>query len=245
MHTASGQPHTLEELVTDSVILIDKPYTWTSFDVVNKIKWFARHQLGLPPFKIGHAGTLDPLATGLLVVCTGKATKRIASIQGGEKEYLAALHFGQTTPSFDLETEPEGNFPIGQLGKEQLNGVLGTFRGEQWQRPPVFSAKQIKGQRAYHAARNGERPEILPVQVVISDIVIERCQLPELEIRVRCSKGTYIRALANDIGERAGSGAYLKALRRTESAPYRVDQAISPLALLNHLRQLAGLPEEA
>ncbi|MBL7941508.1 MAG: tRNA pseudouridine(55) synthase TruB [Flavobacteriales bacterium] len=228
----------LDDLLRGSVILIDKPTGWTSFDVVNKIKWFAKHQLGLPPFKIGHAGTLDPLATGLLIVCTGKGTKLISGIQGGEKEYEATLTFGRTTKSFDLETAPEGDYPTAHLSAEYLAGVLASFVGEQWQQPPVFSAKQINGQRAYHAARNGETPDLPPAHITIHGMEMMQFADHELTFRVKCSKGTYIRSLAHDIGIRAGSGAYLKALRRTTSLPYSVETAIEPLQLLEKLKVL-------
>lgn len=207
--------------------------------MVKKLKWFAKSQLHLPKFKIGHAGTLDPLATGLLVICTGKATKQIETLQGGEKEYTGTIRFGQTTASYDLETEPEGDFPFVHLKLETIKQAATNFLGEQLQRPPVFSAKKIDGKRAYLAARSGKEIEMREALVTIHEFEITRCNLPEVDFRIRCSKGTYIRSLAHELGQRLGSGSHLSALRRTASAPYTVQQAHSPDDIITLLQEMA------
>ena len=215
----------VEDVVNGSIMLIDKPYGWTSFDVVGKLKWHFRHNLKAPKFKIGHAGTLDPLATGLLVICTGRCTKMIDQIMVGEKEYTGTIFLGQTTPSFDLETTPEGNFPREHIDEAAAQKAAASFLGEQMQTPPIYSAKQIDGKRAYEAARAGIEIKMRQALVTVHAFEITRFQLPEVDFRIRCSKGTYIRTIANDFGARLGSGSYLKALRRTESAPYRIEDA--------------------
>ncbi|MFM7726525.1 MAG: tRNA pseudouridine(55) synthase TruB, partial [Flavobacteriales bacterium] len=218
----------IDEFVSATLLLIDKPLGWTSFDVLNKIKGFVRHNVVVPPnehghaqrFKIGHAGTLDPLATGLLVICTGKMTRDIDQLQAGTKEYTGQIQFGQTTPSFDLETQPEGSHPTNHLSLEYLqNKALGLV-GEQLQTPPAYSAKQIDGQRAYKAARRGETIQIPAVRIEVEAFDILSYKEGLAEFRIVCSKGTYIRSLANELGIRSESGAYLAALRRTLSAPF-------------------------
>ena len=213
---------------TDGYILpIDKPFAWTSADVVRKIKNALKYKAGLKKIKVGHAGTLDPLATGLLIVCIGKATKKVEEIQNGEKEYIAEVRFGATTPSYDLEKEPDAFFPYEHISEEGLRKLLHEFEGETEQRPPIFSAKSIDGKRAYDYARAGNIPEIAPVKVNIYEAELLSYSAPTARIKVRCSKGTYIRSLANDLGKAAGSGAYLSALRRTASGEYRVEKALT------------------
>lgn len=208
------------------ILLIDKPLKWTSFDVVNKVRYLLKNQFGLKKIKVGHAGTLDPLATGLLIICTGKFTKQIESLQACNKEYVATFMLGATTPSYDRETEIDRTFNTDGITREQVEAVLRTFEGEQEQVPPVFSAKQIGGQRAYVAARKGKTVELKPAHINIELIDLIECELPKVTVRIRCSKGTYIRALARDFGERLGSGAYLHDLRRTASGDFSVDKAI-------------------
>jgi tRNA pseudouridine55 synthase len=234
----------LEEFVLGAILLVDKPYTWTSFDVVNRIKGYVRHNVTIPPnehghdqrFKIGHAGTLDPLATGLLVICTGKLTKQIDQIMSGEKEYTGTIRFGQTTASFDLETQVEGEFPTAHLALQMIQECASTMTGEQWQIPPVYSAKQVDGRRAYHAARNGENMIIPAVPVHVGQFQITDFDNNEAHFLIRCSKGTYIRTLAHELGQKLGSGSHLTSLRRTESSPFRIERAVTVDQLLEKLR---------
>ena len=206
--------------------MIDKPLKWTSFDAVNKVRYLLRNQFGFKKIKVGHAGTLDPLATGLLIICTGKLTKQIESLQACIKEYVATFMLGATTPSYDRETEIDRTFSTDGITRERVGQVLQTFEGEQDQIPPVFSAKQIDGQRAYVAARKGKTIDLKPARINIERIWLIDCSLPQVTVGIRCSKGTYIRALARDFGERLGSGAYLHDLRRTASGDFRVENAI-------------------
>lgn len=234
----------LDEFVQGSILLIDKPYDWTSFDVLNRIKGFVRHNVRIPVnehghdqrFKIGHAGTLDPLATGLLVVCTGKFTKKIDQLMAGEKVYTGTIRFGKTTPSYDLETAPEGNYDTSHLTLDKLQEEAQKMTGEQWQRPPVFSAKQVDGKRAYHAARKGIEIIIPAVPVQISRFDILSFEGEEASFLIKCSKGTYIRSLAHDLGQNIRSGSHLSSLRRTESAPYSVENATTLDCLLQKLQ---------
>lgn len=219
-------------------MLVDKPYEWTSFDVVGKLKWFIRKHGKAPKFKIGHAGTLDPLATGLLVICTGKFTKEIDHIMKGEKEYTGTIYIGAVTPSYDLETAPEGHYPIDHIDEAALAKVAASFLGEQMQTPPIYSAKQIDGKRAYEAARAGIEIKMRQALVNVSVFEITRVALPEVDFRIRCSKGTYIRTIAHEFGQRLNSGSYLKALRRTESAPYRIEDSMTVVDLLDKLQAL-------
>jgi tRNA pseudouridine55 synthase len=220
-------------------LIVDKPLTWTSFDVVNKIKWQTKRSFKLKKFKIGHAGTLDPLASGLLVLCTGKLTKIIQDIQSGEKEYTGSFYIGQTTPSFDLETSPEGNYPTDHITLELIRSTAQSMIGEQLQRPPIFSAKWVDGKRAYHAAREGLEIEVPRQLITIHDFEITRYENHEAEFRIRCSKGTYIRSIANDFGEKLHSGAYLKSLRRTESLPFHVKDAMLLDEILSKIQELS------
>lgn len=197
------------------ILYIDKPLHWTSFDVVNKVRGTLCRSLGVKKLKVGHAGTLDPLATGVMIVCTGKATKRIDELQSGVKEYIATLELGATTPSFDLEHEIDARYPTAHITRQLVDEVLTKFRGEIWQVPPVYSAVKIDGKRAYDYARKAQEVALKPKLLVIDALEVLHFELPVLQIRVVCSKGTYIRALARDVGVALGSGAHLTALRRT------------------------------
>ncbi|MDX2442546.1 MAG: tRNA pseudouridine(55) synthase TruB [Bacteroidales bacterium] len=209
------------------VLLFDKPINWTSFNLVKKVKNLIRNRFNIQKIKVGHAGTLDPLATGLLLVCTGKATKTIQQLQEMQKEYIATIHLGKTTPSYDLETEVDQVFDTTSITREKVTEAVNSFIGEFEQVPPMFSAKNINGQRAYKLARKGQVRELKPSKVVISDIEILDFNMPDLRIRVVCSKGTYIRALARDIGISLGNGAYLSNLIRTKIGDYQVDNALT------------------
>ncbi len=213
--------------VDGEILLIDKPYTWTSFNVVKKIEISLRKKFNLKKIKVGHAGTLDPLATGLLVICTGRKTKEIEKLQSSEKEYVATIEFGKTTPSYDLETEFNGAFPTQHITIELIKNILKNFLGEIDQVPPLYSAKFIDGHRAYKFARRGEDIKMNPNKVFIKEIEIIDFNNPQLVLRVVCGKGTYIRSLAYDIGVAVKSGAYLKALKRTISGNYNIKDAIS------------------
>lgn len=203
------------DFIEGEVLYVDKPLHWTSFDVVNKIRWKILKTLKIKKLKVGHAGTLDPLATGVLIICTGKATRRIEEFQYQTKEYIATLELGATTPSFDLEKPIDFHYPTEHIDKALIDKIIPGFKGEIQQIPPVFSAVKIDGKRAYDYARNGQDVELKPKLLVIDDIEVLHFENPKLVIRVVCSKGTYIRALARDIGEALGSGAHLTALQRT------------------------------
>jgi tRNA pseudouridine55 synthase len=204
------------------ILLIDKPYGWSSFQAVKKVKWLLKAK------KVGHAGTLDPLATGLLILCTEKKTKEIESIQGQEKEYTGTITVGATTPSYDMETEPNQTFPFDHITLELINETLPKFIGDISQIPPLFSAIKVDGKRAYTLARQGSDHELKSRIINIREFEITRFELPEIDFRVCCSKGTYIRSLAFDFGKALGSGAYLSALRRTKIGNYSVENAIEP-----------------
>ncbi len=209
------------------ILLIDKPHTWSSFQAVNKIKYTLKRKYNLPKsFKIGHAGTLDPLATGLLIVCTGKFTKRITELQGMPKEYTGTIIVGATTPSYDLETEINETFETTHITEQLIQGTTQQFIGEINQKPPVFSAIKKDGKRLYEHARAGDEVEIAYRKVTIESFEITNISLPEINFRVVCSKGTYIRSLAYDFGLALRSGAYLSALRRTKIGEFSVEDAI-------------------
>ncbi len=197
------------------VLCFNKPLRWTSFAVVNKIRYHLCRKMGVKKLKVGHAGTLDPLATGVMIVCTGKATKRIEEFQYHTKEYVATLQLGATTPSFDLEKEIDATYPTGHITRELVEQVLQRFVGTIEQVPPAFSACKVNGSRAYELARQGDEVELKPKTLVIDELELLECHLPEIKIRVVCSKGTYIRALARDIGQALDSGAHLTGLIRT------------------------------
>lgn len=210
-----------------TVLLIDKPFKWTSFDVVNKIRSLIKYQLGIKKLKLGHAGTLDPLATGLLILCTGKFTKRIDEYQGLEKEYTGTFVLGATTPSFDLEKEVDNTFDISEITEQQILDAAKTFIGNIQQIPPVFSAKKINGERAYEFARKGIDILMEAREVNISEFEITKVSLPEISFRIVCSKGTYIRSIARDLGLELNNGAYLSELKRTRIGEFSLDQALS------------------
>lgn len=221
---------TKEQFQEGQILLIDKPLTWSSFQAVNKIKYALIKNLNLPKkFKIGHAGTLDPLASGLLIICTGKFTKKISELQGQIKEYTGTITLGATTPSYDLETEINETFPTDHITEELLFETTKQFIGEIDQFPPVFSALKKDGKRLYEHARAGEEVEIQSRKVEIMEFEITRINLPEVDFRVVCSKGTYIRSLAFDFGKALNSGGHLTALRRTKIGDFSVDNAIEPL----------------
>jgi tRNA pseudouridine55 synthase len=206
-------------------ILVDKPYTWTSFDAVNKIRWNLKRQLKVKKIKVGHAGTLDPLATGLLVICIGKHTKLIEGLTNDHKTYTGTFLVGKTTPSFDLETEYNQDFPTEHITKEQMEETVKSFLGTQMQTPPIFSAKQIDGKRAYDYARAGKEVEMKQNEITIHSFSIDSARFPEVDFEISCSKGTYIRSIAADFGKKLGSGATLIALRRTVSGAFNIEQA--------------------
>jgi len=208
------------------ILYFDKPLTWTSFDLVNRVRRIITQKTG-EKIKVGHAGTLDPLATGVMILTTGKATKQIEKLQSGIKEYVATLKLGATTPSYDMEHPENQSFPIEHITKELIEEKLKDFRGEIWQIPPVYSAIKINGKRAFSYARNGGEVKLSPKLLVINEIEVLSFLPPLLEIRVVCSKGTYIRALARDIGEALGSGAYLTSLKRTRIGGITLDKCLS------------------
>lgn len=208
------------------ILYFDKPLYWTSFNLVGRVRWALCKYLGIKKLKVGHAGTLDPMATGVMILCTGKATKRIQELQQQDKEYVATLFLGATTPSFDTEHEPDAFFPTDHITEELVRKVLKDFTGTIMQVPPVFSAVKVDGRRAYDYARSGSEVEIEAKAVEISEIELEEFALPFMTIRVVCGKGTYIRSLARDIGKALGSGAYLTALRRTRVGDVRVENCM-------------------
>lgn len=218
---------TLREFQDGQVLLIDKPLTWTSFQVVNKVRWLIKRQFGIKKIKVGHAGTLDPLATGLLVLCTGKFTKKIETFQAQHKEYTGTFTLGATTPSYDLETEIDQTFDISDITSELIQKATQHFIGDIQQKPPVFSALKKEGKRLYEFARAGEEVEIPSRKVHISEFEITRIELPEVDFRVACGKGTYIRSLAHDFGKVLNSGGHLSALRRTRIGDFSVEDAVS------------------
>ena len=220
---------TADDILEGQVILIDKPLTWSSFQAVNKLKYILKHHYNLPKkFKIGHAGTLDPLATGLLIICTGKFTKTITEIQAQAKEYIGSITVGATTPSYDMETEVNATFPTQHITEDLILETTKQFLGEIDQKPPVFSAIKKDGIRLYEHARAGEEVEIASRKTTIYEFEITRIALPEIDFKVKCSKGTYIRSLAFDFGIALKSGGYLSALRRTKIGDYSVENGITP-----------------
>lgn len=209
------------------VLLVDKPLTWTSFQAVNKLKYAIRKTYELKKIKIGHAGTLDPLATGLLIICTGKKTKTIETYQGQEKEYTGTIKLGATTPSYDKETEEDAQFPVDHITEEAIYEKAKEFVGEQDQFPPIFSAIKQKGEAIYKKARRGEEVIVKSRKVTFYEVEITAVQLPYVSFRVRCSKGTYLRSFAYDFGKALNSGGYLTKLRRTRIGDFHVNDALS------------------
>ena len=224
---------TAEDFKNGQVLLIDKPLNWTSFQVVNKLRWHIRQKYGLKKIKVGHAGTLDPLATGLLIICTGNFTKKIDEYQGQIKEYTGEITLGATTPSYDLETEVDATFPINHLTDELIYNTVSLFTGEIEQIPPIFSAIKMEGVRLYTLAREGKTAEIKSRKITIETFEITNIDLPKVQFRIVCSKGTYIRSLAYDFGKALNSGAHLSALRRTKIGDFSVENAIEPLVYID------------
>ena len=216
-----------EQFLNGEIILIDKPLDWTSFQVVNKIRWLIRSTFGIKKIKVGHAGTLDPLASGLLILCTGKMTKSIEQFMGQEKEYTGTFTLGSTTPSYDLETEVDNTFPTDHITEELLQATLNQFVGTIDQYPPIFSALKKDGKRLYEFAREGIEVEIPARKVNIRSFELTQKAIPKVDFKVICSKGTYIRSLANDYGKALNSGALLSALRRTRIGEFNIEHAIS------------------
>ena len=215
--------------------LIDKPLNWTSFQVVNKLRWAIRKKFHIKKIKVGHAGTLDPLATGLLIICTGKFTKKINLLQAETKEYTGTITLGATTPSFDLETEINETFATDQITNEKIIEATQQFIGEIDQKPPLYSAIKKDGVRLYELARKGETTEIKSRKTTIFEFEITKIEMPNVNFKVVCSKGTYIRSLANDFGQALNNGAHLSALRRTKSGDFHVNSAITPEMFIENL----------
>lgn len=217
------------DFIAGEILYFDKPYEWSSFDVVNRVRGAICHHLGQKKLKVGHAGTLDPLATGVMIICTGKATKRIEELQYGVKEYVATLQLGATTPSFDMEHPVDKEYPTDHITRELAVSTLEQFKGEIWQVPPIYSAVKIDGKRAFTYARKGQDVEIKPKLLVIDEIELTdfNPETMQMTIRIVCSKGTYIRALARDIGEAMHSGAYLTSLRRTRVGDITIDKCLT------------------
>jgi|TARA_B110000240_G_scaffold173299_1_gene198955 tRNA pseudouridine55 synthase len=218
---------TEEDFKNGQVLLIDKPLTWSSFQAVNKLRWHIKQRFKIKKIKVGHAGTLDPLATGLLIICTGKQTKEIHTYQGQIKEYIGVFTLGATTPSYDLETEIDQIFSTEHITEELLKETTKQFVGDIQQKPPIFSAIKKDGKRLYELARKGETTEIKARTVTVSHFEITKIDLPNMEVKIVCSKGTYIRSLAYDFGKALNSGAHLSALRRTKIGNFSVENASS------------------
>ena len=215
------------DFIAGEIIPINKPYTWTSFQIVNKVRYHLSRKYGIKRFKVGHAGTLDPLASGVLLLCTGKATKRIEELHNHTKEYEAEIMLGATTPSFDMEHPVDATYPYEHITREMVEETLKQFVGEIAQRPPLFSACKVDGKRAYNLARGGSDMQLAPKQIRIDSIELLECELPKIRIRVVCGKGTYIRSLARDIGTALGSGGYLTDLVRTRIGDYKLSDCIT------------------
>jgi len=218
-------------------LLVDKPLGWTSFEVVNKIRYKLKHRLGIKKIKVGHAGTLDPMATGLLIICTGKYTKKLSEYQNLPKEYTGTLVLGASTPSYDTETEIEQRYPIDHIDQDSLEAARQRFLGDIEQVPPMFSAIKVDGQPLYKRARRGEQIKVEPRLVHLYAFELPHIALPEVDFRVQCSKGTYIRSLAHDFGKALDSGAYLSALRRTMIGDYHVQDAWNLEELVMHIEE--------
>ncbi len=218
---------TVDDYKNGQVLLIDKPLNWTSFQVVNKLRWHIKQKFNLKKIKVGHAGTLDPLATGLLIICTGKQTKSIETYQGQIKEYTGTFVVGATTPSYDLETEIDKTFPVNHITEDLIQNTTKEFTGKIQQKPPIFSAIKKDGKRLYELAREGKTTEIKSREVEVFDFEITKIELPVIEFKIVCSKGTYIRSIAHDFGAALNSGAHLSVLRRTKIGGYSVNKSLS------------------
>lgn len=233
------------DFLSGEIIYIDKPLGWTSFDAVKRVRTQLLRRYGIRKMKVGHAGTLDPLATGVMIICTGRATKRIDELQAGVKEYVATVALGATTPSFDLETEIDATYPTGHITRSLVEDTLRRFTGRIEQIPPAFSAVKVDGHRAYKMARQGNMPDLKPKILVIDEIELLSYAPDSITIRVVCSKGTYIRALARDIGSALGSGGHLTALRRTRVGTVTADQCMEMEQAVEWLREVPiEMPDE-
>jgi len=208
------------------LVILNKPLGWTSFDLVRKVRYSLIHKYRIKKIKVGHAGTLDPLASGLMILCTGKATKKLEEFQGHDKEYIADIRLGSTTPSFDLETQVDNKFRIDHIDEQMIHSVLGQFKGEQMQEPPLFSAKKLSGVRAYDHARKGNNIVLSSRPVIFYELKVIRWQSPDLKIRISCSKGTYIRSFARDLGKALDSGGHLVGLIRTKIGDLSLEKAL-------------------
>ncbi|MFT4770021.1 MAG: tRNA pseudouridine55 synthase [Cryomorphaceae bacterium] len=233
--------HTVEEFQAGQLLLIDKPLTWTSFDAVAKVRYAIRKKFDLKKLKVGHAGTLDPLATGLLIICTGKFTKRIADLTLQNKTYTGTFTLGSTTASYDLESKTENHHSTDHITDEMVNVAVSKMRGAIMQMPPIFSAKKVNGQRAYIAARKGKEVKLEARPVIISKFEVDNSSLPLVKFEIECSKGTYIRSIARDLGEALECGAYLSELCRTKIGDYSVEKAINPV---DFQRVVQGVQED-
>lgn len=227
---------TPQSITEGELLLIDKPLEWTSFQVVNKIRWALKRKFNIKKLKVGHAGTLDPLATGLLIICTGKMTKKISEFQDLDKTYIGTITLGATTPSFDLETPINKRFPIKHLNKEKIIEAKKNFIGTINQYPPIFSAIKKKGKRLYEFARIGKKIDIQSRKVVIYNLEFSKINLPDLNFKLKCSKGTYIRSLANDFGKSIDSGGYLSSLRRTAIGSFKIKNSIQLQEFIEKLK---------
>ena len=227
---------TAQSITEGELLLIDKPLEWTSFQVVNKIRWALKRKFNIKKLKVGHAGTLDPLATGLLIICTGKMTKKISEFQDLDKTYIGTITLGATTPSFDLETPINKRFPLKHLNKEKIIEAKKNFIGTINQYPPIFSAIKKKGKRLYEFARIGKKIDIQSRKVVIYNLEFSKINLPDLNFKLKCSKGTYIRSLANDFGKSIDSGGYLSSLRRTAIGSFKIKNSIQLQEFIERLK---------
>ncbi|MBN2165248.1 MAG: tRNA pseudouridine(55) synthase TruB [Marinilabiliaceae bacterium] len=218
--------YSVEAFKEGQILLFNKPYQWTSFDLVNKVRILLRNYCGIKKIKVGHAGTLDPLATGLMIVCTGKATKKIEQLSGLDKEYIATIELGATTPTYDLESQVDNIYPTDHINDELVNLAIQSFIGKIDQVPPIFSALKVNGKKAYELARKGKDVELKSRTIVITKLENISFNMPELTLKVLCSKGTYIRSLAHDFGKRLNSGAHLIALKRTQIGEFNIKDAL-------------------
>ncbi|HEY0262767.1 MAG TPA: tRNA pseudouridine(55) synthase TruB [Chitinophagales bacterium] len=227
---------TIENFKLGEILLVDKPQTWTSFDVVNKLRYVISRKTG--KIKVGHAGTLDPMATGLLIICTGKKTKALDSIQAEEKEYTGTLQLGAVTASYDADTAQENQKPFTHITAEEIHKATKRFLGNILQTPPIYSAIKINGVKAYDLARDNQKPDMPPRQVEIFEFEISNVNLPFVDFKIHCSKGTYVRSLVHDLGQTLGCGAFMTALRRTQSGSFRIENAWNLQDLIKEIENL-------
>ncbi|HFA50467.1 MAG TPA: tRNA pseudouridine(55) synthase TruB [Bacteroidetes bacterium] len=231
-------PYPARKFIEGTCLLVDKPKSWTSFDVVNKIRSALKYNLEIKKIKVGHSGTLDPMATGLLVVCTGRHTKKLTNYQGLTKEYSGTITLGATTPSYDAETAPDATFPYAHISKEDIENARRKFLGDMEQLPPMYSAIKVDGQPLYKKARKGIMVEVKPRPVTIFEFEITKIELPDIEFKIKCSKGTYIRSIAHDLGKALNNGAHLTALRRSKIGDFKIEDAWDLEKLVGHIESL-------